>query len=1128
MARLEIRFSGGLTGHAQLPRIRPLFIGNSNDCDVLLPDPGVLPVHCSVGWREGRVFVEVEPEAGPVLLNGEPVTSARFRNGDVLRVGDSEIVLVMEDDEREDTDIFAGDDSVERSLEAAASVRSGPVVRGDDADRLRRAWQSLRGEAAREVAPQETPQRLLAAPAVMILTLSAIALVALGVVLGWFVLRRTADRRFDSAVEAMGQKLYSQAIHRFDRYLEEFPQHQLVARAKVLRALCRVGQYVEGSEPSWTNALSAAQRMATETAGQEAFADVRGEFTSLTAQIATAFAERARDRADQESYGRAREALELLARTVPADERPVDVLATINEVLAEAHENIGRSVERADSVGAMDAALRKGDFLTCYQEYQRLEPDYGVRTRDPAKTERLARALELERQAIAFTSLSKNPLATEASAPPGVTLTIAPRKGNASAADAKGRVVFASAAGYGCALDAAAGKVLWRRAVGFDDPIPPVTFDAQEGTRVLVADRRRRELALLDERSGTLIWRQQFDEPFEAAPLVKNTRVFMPTASGGILVLDRDTGRLAGRVALDAQELRTPLMCDNDGQRIYAVGGRFNLYVLSLDDLRCRSITWIGHAKGAVQTPPVQAGRYLVLLANDRLAGSTMLVLGLSEDAGEARLLQEVRLDGWAFVPPAVRDSTVLVATDRGSVYAFAVRPPESGEREPFLLLAHYDPPYELASRAYLLSTSASHVWVAGKGLRKYDFDRQKGSFTPGRDVLDRGFASGPLQSLAEAVFAARRPPNGDGIRVAAVRDDSGNIAWETALGETLCGSAMVREASGTLMAITRSGKAFFLSEQALSAGGFLQDAWRELEPFKKIDARADVLVVRETTVWRPPVGASEILAWADPGPDVGSNPAWLKLPAPLGAPAAVFGDGLLIPGADGRIYWISPTSGKEMAQPFQDVIDAARPDVWRAPAVVDDKRFLAADVRGTLYLCELRSEPIPHLAPAHKVTLDAPVRSPIAVAEGIAYFVDARDTLRAVRAAGLDEVGSWKLPGTPTLGPVRAGQDVFLHVDGTGLWRLRGGKVIWKCDLGADRPAGCPLVAADVVCVATARGRLLSLQLADAAEIAAFEMDTPFVGAPIAFGEWIIAPRLDGSLQAVRRSALSAKQGGT
>ena len=1126
MARLEIRFSGGLTGHAQLPRIRPLFVGNSNDCDVLLHDPGVLPVHCSVGWREGRVVVEVEPDADAVLLNGKPVTSSTLRSGDVLRVGDSEIVLVMEDDEREDTDVFASEDSVERSLQAATSLRSGPVVRGEAADRLRRAWQPFRWETARAGAPEDAPRGVLTTPAVIALTLAAVVVVAVGVLLGWFVLKRTAGRRFDSAVEAMGQKLYSQAIHRFDRYLEEFGQHELVDRAKVLRALCKVGQYVEGSEPSWTNALSAAQRMARETAGNDAFADVRGEFASLVARIAVSFAERARDDADQRSYDRAGEALALLAKTVPPQERPLDILGTIDDVLAQAHENIGRSVERADTVSAMEAALEAGDVVTCYQEYRRLEPGYGVRTRESAKAERLARALELEREAIALTSLSKDALIRDLAAPEGVTLTLSPRTISEAATSATDRLIFAFAAGYAYALDAAGGKVLWRRAVGFDDPIRPVAFDTQEGTRVLVADRRRRELALLDGRSGTLIWRQPLEESFEAVPLMTGARIFVPTSSGGILRLDRDSGRLAGRAALDRQELRTPVTRDKEGRWIYAVGDRFNLYVLSIENLRCRSITWIGHRKGAIRTPPVQAGRYLVLFANDRLAACTMLVLGLSQDGGEARLLQEVRLEGWAFTPPVVRDSTVLVATDRGEVYAFAVRPPGSGEKEPFLLLARYDPPFQHASRTHVLSDSASHLWVAGKGLRKYDFDRRKGAFAPGRDVLDGGFASGPLQSVGKMIFAVRRPPNGGGVRVSAVADDLGKIAWETALGETLCGDAIVREAAGELLIVSRSGKAFFLSEEALSSGGFLPDAWRELERFRKIDPAADVLRVGATHVWRPPVGGTEILVWSASRVDAGSDPAWVKLPVPLGAPMAVFGHGLLVPGADGRIYWISPASGREMAQPFQETIDAARPDTWRTPTVVDDRRFLVADVRGALYQCELRAEPTSHLALARKVALDAPVRSPIAVAEGIAYFVDSRDVLRAVRADDLGEVGSWKLPGRPTLGPVRAADEVFLHVNGDGLWRLRGGNVIWKRDIGTDRPAGCPLVVDDVVCVATVKGRLLSLALADATEVASFQMETPFAGTPIAFRDRVVAPVVDGSLRVFQRSRLLPRQG--
>ena len=97
MAKLRIRFASGLTGHANLPFSRPLYIGTSPECDIALDDKAVAPVHCRIVRQENRFYVHSEAESSGVFLNGKHVTSAPLSDGDVLQLGRCEILVSLED-----------------------------------------------------------------------------------------------------------------------------------------------------------------------------------------------------------------------------------------------------------------------------------------------------------------------------------------------------------------------------------------------------------------------------------------------------------------------------------------------------------------------------------------------------------------------------------------------------------------------------------------------------------------------------------------------------------------------------------------------------------------------------------------------------------------------------------------------------------------------------------------------------------------------------------------------------------------------------------------------------------------------------------------------------------------------
>ena len=68
-----------------------IVIGSSPACDIVLPDPQVLPRHAELlRLREGWRIVDLG-RTRPILVNGEPVTSSRVNEQSIIRIGPAEI-----------------------------------------------------------------------------------------------------------------------------------------------------------------------------------------------------------------------------------------------------------------------------------------------------------------------------------------------------------------------------------------------------------------------------------------------------------------------------------------------------------------------------------------------------------------------------------------------------------------------------------------------------------------------------------------------------------------------------------------------------------------------------------------------------------------------------------------------------------------------------------------------------------------------------------------------------------------------------------------------------------------------------------------------------------------------------
>jgi pSer/pThr/pTyr-binding forkhead associated (FHA) protein len=90
MIQLRI-LSGKMAGDSQVVRRFPFRIGRAAGNNLVLDEPGVWDRHLTLDFQKKEGFLlQTSPEAFTVI-NEEPLTSARLRNGDVISFGSAKI-----------------------------------------------------------------------------------------------------------------------------------------------------------------------------------------------------------------------------------------------------------------------------------------------------------------------------------------------------------------------------------------------------------------------------------------------------------------------------------------------------------------------------------------------------------------------------------------------------------------------------------------------------------------------------------------------------------------------------------------------------------------------------------------------------------------------------------------------------------------------------------------------------------------------------------------------------------------------------------------------------------------------------------------------------------------------------
>ncbi len=626
-------------------------------------------------------------------------------------------------------------------------------------------------------------------------------------------------------------------------------------------------------------------------------------------------------------------------------------------------------------------------------------------------------------------------------------------------------------------------------------------------------------LQRLSATEPTVLWSSPIGETF-LPPLVDQTDLFLATAAGRVLALDRETGQASWGVQLPQPVLHTPALDSRSG-KLFMVGDHEHLYVLDRETGQCPETFYLGHETGTVVAPPAvivsDDGTYLLVF--DNAQPTYTLVHVLKTDAQGEGLVQAqppIRLHGNVTVAALpYGEGRVVVLTDHGQVTVFSLTgaslpdPPIAAATQ---VVAAYDSPQELQ-----MALSGDQLWVTGPRISRFLLSPQGGRAS--RDWVqfegDR-FVDAP-QVLGDALFHTRALRNTAGIRVTAVAPENGQMHWQSDVGVPVSLIAPAPQA-GTLHIVTAQAALFELDAAALEAvsssapienpGG--SGVAMNFELAQMAGPHTAVLLNRAT--------GTQLTVYD--GKRDKQKLRLITMPAPKGMPAgngSLVGGRLLLPLDSGDVSLINWQTGQPVGQPFQPRKTAVTaPITWSTPVVLPqaDGQVILADDQLMLYRLGVDAAiRLRALQP-----LETPLRPAMVVLQETLFAAaESTDTdrLRTFHTETLDAVTSYPLPGRVSWGPYSVNDSLLMRLDdGPLVAYSQQGQPLFDVALPAGKLIdGVTLANGGQVIVCGEAGWMVAFAADSGRASETVDLKQPLSGLPVVVGDQLLIPGREGTV---------------
>ena len=780
----------------------------------------------------------------------------------------------------------------------------------------------------------------------------AVALFLGGLTLFWALSPPNAADILHQAEAAADKEDYAAAIQQYDSFLKHYSRTDQGDEVRMLRILAELriairqaGQPSSGSAAGdWEPAFKLAQEKVQalpKIPEPRLTPELRAAQTQIgvaLAQIGQGLAEQTRKKPDKDSVARLESLEELISSAVPKKEdRPTEMIDNIDRARRQCAEEVAARREIQQSVREIRAAVDDNDPVSAYAAYRNVVQAYPDLVDQPDLTAAMKLVSDQQRQAIKTETQSlavtheERPSDLLAAMP----LAVQPLPGTAETAKGKLRFVVEQGTAYG--LDAATGKLLWRRFVGLDPKLPAVAAlpiaDASGGD-VVLSDPIHQEVLRVKGRTGEMLWRLNVGLPFALAPAQEGKSLLLLTQEPKeqhLIYVDLAGGE-AQRILKLPQAVRVPPVVDAAHGLTYLVAEQANIYVFA--EGRCRQVLHLAHEAGTVAAAPAVAGDFLLVPVNTARNEVTVRVLSIAaaKEDGPLESVQRIRLKGYVDAPPVALGSGAVVVTAQGGMVA--LERDAAGGKLPFRIAARIDTALEEKTGNFAVSDGSS-FWVAGAELTRYAIEQ--GRIAP-KAASDQGARFVATPAIDGAMFTVAHKASFPGAIVSAIDGATCEPVWRTWVAAPLAAEPLAGPASGKLTAVTVSGGMFRMPPAELRPHAAPADPVLSVEAARLTGPLRSLLALpAERFAMSSGKGSRQIVVYDPQEQD--RRFRWLVSPSELAAPPAAFAGGLFAPCLNGQVCLLDPSAREDMlATPY-----AAGPKdnavwQWRTPQTVEQQ----------------------------------------------------------------------------------------------------------------------------------------------------------------------------------------------
>jgi outer membrane protein assembly factor BamB len=943
-----------------------------------------------------------------------------------------------------------------------------------------------------------------------------ILLALIGVTVWLLLSRQSGNDVLAQADAALKAGAYPQAIEQYQNFLKDFPNHPDHSNGRVRLAMTRIRQQTEGGD--YPSAIKVAEEELKAVEDEPAFKDIaRGELAALLPQIAqgaATSAEKANPVSDDANKFTdvANKAVALYnnGAYVPKAQRDEAKLANIQDTLDRADRRKKTQLALAQGLKAMQDAVAAGKPVDAYAAHRKLLQVHPELVGDNSLGEAIQKTTAAEQAGIKFVKEAKPAKTDDFPTPWKAALAVANRrvKPTAPPPGVSGTAcIRAGSAAYG--LDAASGRLLWRRHVGFGATAPPIAI----GDDFIVADLVHNELMRLDGKTGHLTWRQSFGGQFGELAFTGD-HGFVPTKSGRIYVIEMKSGAIMGYLKF-TQPLNVAPTVDRQRTRIYVAGDQAVLYTISLTEMKCTGVNYLGHAPGSIRVPLATVMDKVALIENDGVETSHLRLMALDEKGNIGKQLADRRLTGLAASPPLVTGRGMIITTDRGEMDAFDIAIGKSNN--PMSLVATREASGSEPVVRHI-TVHGRNVWVADTQLTKYSVMPTDNRLPV--EEIENNFAGStfddPLRTFGDVLINVRRPKDRGGYVVAATDTKQGHPVWETDIAMPPAGAPIIDEATKSLIVGSADGYVFRFDEAALRSRVQDDAAPTEMMPATHPPLTAAIDLGQGRVAFSSD-NSTNLLLYTLSQP----TPAkWLQLEGPMASAATPLGPGFLVPLKLGQVFYFNSNDGTRLAAPFQPRLEPGVTLEYKPAVAVgnDGRRFVITDGRQKVYLVVLNDQPQPHLEEVKQGDVGPrPIESPLVVVGDTVLAVAGGTNLLRFKIPTMETVGETNLPAPIEAGPFPTGDGILMTTADEKLVAMSAaGQVKWQAPLAQGPLAGPPLVLPDGIILTYRKGVIEHRSLADGKAIATLNVEQPLATRATSFVGRLVVTAADGTILVV------------